>query len=107
MSKAKTPIDIKIEQGAKWLDEMIPGWAARINIKKLDLLDNVDCILGQLCGHVTVAFYPQIPLGRRIATFDGYGFWWEGKSATVVAQAKSAWRREIESRTEQQKEFEF
>lgn len=96
--KANTQIDIKVQGGAKWLDEMYPGWAAKIDIKRLDMLDNVDSILGQLCGHVTEAFYPQIPLGRRTETFEHFGLWWAGKGAAQLAQARSAWVREIKKR---------
>lgn len=40
----------RVAQGAALLDAKKPGWAARINLRTLDLSDTCLCILGQLYG---------------------------------------------------------
>lgn len=36
--------------GAAYLDDVSPGWSARVNTDKLDIEYDETCMLGQLCG---------------------------------------------------------
>jgi hypothetical protein len=38
----------RVERGAKFLDNVIPGWAEYIDIDDLDLGHGYKCVLGQL-----------------------------------------------------------
>jgi hypothetical protein len=39
-----------VDRGAEYLDRVMPGWATRIDVGRLDLSDGQTCILGQLYG---------------------------------------------------------
>ena len=47
MTVTRTDAD-RAATGAKWLDEVKPGWAALIDKDTLDILDARRCILGQV-----------------------------------------------------------
>jgi hypothetical protein len=40
----------QVQMGAHKLDQENPGWRKQINLKKLNIKDFCDCILGQLYG---------------------------------------------------------
>lgn len=41
----------RVRRGAKFLDDLRPGWAGEINLVHLSLEDSCQCVLGQLYGH--------------------------------------------------------
>lgn len=41
----------RVRAGVALLDEKVPGWDQRINLKVLDLQYCNECVLGQLFGH--------------------------------------------------------
>lgn len=44
----KLPVEERVANGARWLDENFPGWEARIDIRTLDLGDAYACICGKV-----------------------------------------------------------
>jgi hypothetical protein len=38
----------RVQRGAKWLDEVAPGWEQRVNVQTLVLSSPYDCICGQI-----------------------------------------------------------
>jgi hypothetical protein len=42
------PIKTRVQHGAQYLDEILPGWADTIDLDGLDLESACDCVLGQL-----------------------------------------------------------
>lgn len=40
----------RVAAGAAFLDERMPGWAERIDLGRLDLDDECNCVIGQLTG---------------------------------------------------------
>lgn len=45
----------EVERGAALLDEVRPGWFREIDVKKLDLSQATNCVLGQLYGNWKLA----------------------------------------------------
>lgn len=43
-----TPVQQRVANGARWLDENFPGWDKRIDIGNLELSDGQYCICGQV-----------------------------------------------------------
>lgn len=50
MSDTVTPLSLRVEAGAKWLDANRPGWLKGIDLDALDLNDCAQCVLGQTFG---------------------------------------------------------
>lgn len=71
--------------GAKWLDERLPGWAESIDVENLAMLNSQRCILGQLFGANGYGDHYNMVGGRWIAE---HGF----------ASGKKYWEIEIEKR---------
>lgn len=46
--KEKKQLEEYVKRGAEFLDEMVPGWYRKINLRKLDISDQERCICGQL-----------------------------------------------------------
>lgn len=57
------------QRGAAWLDQLQPGWAARINPERLKMQSCLDCILGQIFGNynegLILAGFPLSPITLR------------------------------------------
>lgn len=45
------PMAVRVRRGAKWLDEAEPGWARRVRVAELDMIECDRCVLGQLYGN--------------------------------------------------------
>lgn len=43
-------ISARVQAGAAWLDQHVPGWVADIDLNRLDLASPCRCILGQIHG---------------------------------------------------------
>jgi hypothetical protein len=46
------PLWQRVEAGAAWLDENMPGWVDVIDLDTLDLASGCSCVLGQLAADV-------------------------------------------------------
>jgi len=81
--------------GARFLDERRPGWAGRIDLGRLALIDDCDCVLGQLDGAYNrglaalgLTFHEEFLLGF-LSGSDSAGSW---------EQLDAAWTAEIGKR---------
>jgi hypothetical protein len=101
-------IQERVNAGAEFMDEVFPGWANRINVDKLDIIDGDHCVLGQIYGgaetmyskytYVVNDLYAQghwpynegVMETARELGFIGYGD--DGKELT------ECWKNEIRSR---------
>lgn len=112
LRQCRKTIDARVEQGAKVLDELVPGWYNRIALNILDLSSCYRCALGQLFGDfhkgtpylmVHVKNRPEIPIPTGLPAVD-LGFDIEsGHSVTGVASddfnmMTEAWTLEVEKR---------
>lgn len=51
-TQSKSPYESRVKAGIAWLEENAPeGWKGKIDLQKLDLCSQYDCILGQIYGH--------------------------------------------------------
>jgi hypothetical protein len=87
--------------GAAFLDDRIPGWAARINLATLNLAGECGCVLGQLGGDYT-GMRDGLHLGSDAAVHLGFSLGpdttWDDLEAK--AELDAAWTREITTRRE-------
>lgn len=60
---------VRIERGAKLLDERAPGWRSRIDLETLDMRDGACCILGQVYLDYSTGI-TSLDLWRRPSTRD-------------------------------------
>lgn len=88
--------DERVAQGVKVLDHLMPGWHEKIDLAKLDLDCNENCITGQLWGHETKA----PPTLRRESNMRRLGLLHEEGEGKMVAlgRLKAAWRKAIAAR---------
>ena len=90
----------RVAAGAAYLDDNEPGWAARIDLNRLNLGSCFGCILGQLYGS-----YSGAPVfdedDDRIEVAEPLGFDttgpWRGNPS--YEHLNAAWRTEIAART--------
>lgn len=82
-----------VENGVSYLNGHNPGWLEKIDLERLDLGRNCNCILGQLYGHYSNAFWA----GFGMCAHEGYGF--KLHPAHGVHEYKmltSIWKRKIQ-----------
>lgn len=53
-----TIVKDRVQRGATWLDQIIPGWREKIDLKNLNIDSGYYCVLGQL--------------GRNLDWLEGY-----------------------------------
>ena len=82
-------------RGAEFLDERRPGWVAKIDRKRLDMLSSRDCILGQLYGDYEDGLHALRPLSRTDLGFSVTSM--ESRGVYFPALRK-AWLKLIEER---------
>ena len=74
-------IPANVKRGAAWLDEHEPGWRGRIDLNKVDLASECNCVLGQLYGGYTEAlqhFDLTDKDARRLGFWrSGSQRWWQ------------------------------
>lgn len=97
---AKINLASRVLKGATFLDEKVPGWAGKINVKTLKMNSDTDCVLGQLAGKAkTNAFAYADTLGMKKAQIATLGF-----EVLDVADQDEAhaqlWKDQIASRLE-------
>jgi hypothetical protein len=83
--------------GARFLDERRPGWAGRIDLDRLALIDECDCILGQLDGTYDRGL---AALGLTLSEEVLLGFLPGFDSEWSWDQLDAAWTAEISKRRE-------
>jgi hypothetical protein len=83
----------RVAAGAVFLDGRMPGWAERIDLDSLNLMDDCYCVLGQLggCYHAVVT-----ELGLSIGEEISLGFMAGGTGAWDLLDA--AWTAEVRKR---------
>ena len=89
----------RVAAGAAFLDEHRPGWAGRIDLDRLALIDDCDCVLGQLSGTYDRG---RTALGLSLGEEFLFGFLpgGGGGSAEGWDQLDAAWTAEIRQRCE-------
>ncbi len=91
----------QVAKGAKFLDKKLPGWAGKINTKKIVMSSNDMCIMGQLAKKAKAgdALDYAETLGLDEKKLMSHGF--EADSDPdddADAQHAELWRAEIEER---------
>jgi len=94
----------QVAKGAKLLDTKDPGWAEKVNTKKLQMMSNLQCILGQLgkkagCKGGDPAFEYGENLGLTEDKFVSHGFESADSKEDQEAQV-GFWKEEIAKRLE-------
>jgi len=56
MGSTTASAERRVARGAKFLDERVPNWEQRINLERLDISSDTDCVLGQLFGTYVESF---------------------------------------------------
>jgi hypothetical protein len=85
----------RVAAGAAFLDERMPGWAEWIDLDSLSLMDDCDCVLGQLSGYYRDGV---AQFGLRLSEEVSLGFMPGEGSAWDLLDA--AWTAEIRKRRE-------
>ena len=95
-------IEARVASGAAWLDEPWPGWERCIDVGRLDLNSDYECVLGQI-AHRRIA--PKTPFFRACRQLPGllrdYGFaadLYEPDDDYEVPRIERAWERLIKER---------
>jgi len=44
----KSKLESAVDKGEVWLDENIPGWWEKVDLRKLDMSNGCKCVLGQV-----------------------------------------------------------
>ena len=95
----------RVQAGAAWLDEHESGWVDRIDLDRLDINSECQCILGQLHGSYKAAPPVQDAADANGAHYGvlgwaiplGFGLdWWDCK--TDGRELTAAWRELIATR---------
>jgi hypothetical protein len=92
-----TEVEDRVARGATILDKKRPGWVDLIDLGKLDLASNRQCVLGQVFG--------SFDLGSRevdVPNIDDYGFCdcpeHDGVGGVAKGETLRAWDRLVNSR---------
>lgn len=106
----------RVARGAALLDEQEPGWAARIDVSRLDLESDCQCVLGQLHGSYRAGASLVFETGEdgapnavaRACGFivESFPYGWDQPSRSRAREAerrdevnlRAAWREAIEAR---------
>lgn len=86
-----------IERGMALLDEKVPGWEHRVDLKTLDLNDCTECVVGQL---FQTYINRLTTLGREADHFPhrfGFSLDWDNWR-TTWGGLTTAWKRAIRTR---------
>ncbi len=90
-----------VARGMALLDEKVPGWRERIELRDLDMTDCQLCVLGQIFGDYMDGLDEVLPealiaLGRDIEADAGFELLHAGRDATGrYAVLADAWREAI------------
>ena len=99
-------MDLKecVDNGVRWLDEVKPGWAKKIKIRKLDMSNLTNCIVGQVFGKTRFSNQIYLKLSDRDKQTHGFFLTVTQETLTegvdkVYNELKSLWLTEIRKRT--------
>lgn len=98
-----TEVEERVMRGARLLDEKVPGWEEKVNLKFLDMGDSFCCVLGQV--------YDDCSYGEALDSL-GLISWrtsldtgWHGFDQDLVARydvLQHFWVEEITKRLEEE-----
>jgi hypothetical protein len=114
-------VDVRVARGARYLDELVPGWDKVIDLERLDLASSCACVLGQLaldskpaktwewfgiCRFFGLIVGKNRPSDRRHSSVSlGFQAYWppghDGPGARSYRTLTAAWRTLIEARRSQ------
>jgi len=89
-----------VANGARFLDEQIPGWVERIDPSILDMANRCKCIFGQLYGEYFTGCYRLnlTPVAACDMGFDTLGDQGGLPTQEAYSALGSAWREQIAER---------
>lgn len=100
----------RAERGAAFLDALDPAWAARVDVRRLELSDGAACVLGQLHGDyrlglgrarvLDLSSAPVASLSPVDLGFQAVGDCGAPAERLDYALLTRAWRAEVTSRVE-------
>lgn len=64
----------RVEQGAKLLDKINPGWPEKVNLDRLAMRDCTRCIIGQVYGRYYSTLFDLRSDGDIVGYDSDYGF---------------------------------
>lgn len=89
----------RVAAGATYLDDRVSGWADRINLDRLNISDEFNCIIGQLFGDWSKRpFYLDENVGDGLLRQILYGFNYSlyfDPAQVGPDQLEEAWKAEI------------
>lgn len=85
MSDLLPTLEVRVKDGAALLDERLPGWAAMIDLRRLNLASCKQCVLGQsaralgadvdVFGSGMFALWPDADLAAGMDMATSHGFY--------------------------------
>lgn len=87
----------RAKRGAEFLDKHKRNWAKRIDLKKLELSSNENCILGQLFNGLPFKGLDLLHIDINTNKPESYGFVTNAEEAFYL---NKFWAKEIEARTQ-------
>jgi hypothetical protein len=60
----------RVARGARWLDGVRPGWRDALELRRLDIHSNVNCVLGQVFAEEAAAHPFRYPSGFSYAAME-------------------------------------
>ena len=103
----------KAARGSSLLDQLEPGWASKVDLARLDLSSECDCVIGQLHGDYNLGLIMMNAITAKLFVYDEsegrfsrhFGFFSRhfGFTADINTEAEydkltGAWREEITKR---------
>ncbi len=103
------PVAERAAAGAAFLDQYLPGWHERIDLSRLRLASECDCVLGQL--RTAPSFGYRSPFSQMAAELDisedvarfGFGFYTDEVGlyeSPAWSELDAAWRALVTARRE-------
>jgi hypothetical protein len=104
-------VQARVHRGAEYLDEVDPGWHARVNAQALELEDGQHCVLGQLHGGfrlglgrsrvLSLSSAPRAslsPVDYGFKCVEGVSEAWQARDYELLT---AAWSEAVRTRTAQ------
>lgn len=85
----------EIKRGVEWLDGHFPTWEYRIDVDRLDVESNIDCVIAQVTGRHALRAFAAIGFSRMQVYH--YGF----VAAKDPALLSALWKDYIRARLHQ------
>lgn len=92
--------DTRIEQGMALLDEKVPGWEYRLDLRTLDVNSCTQCVVGQLFGihNSDLLYLGYQALGVESPRQYGFSLDWDLSYRATYGGLNRAWKRKIRER---------